>query len=53
MNANYKLNQNQKENRVINGIFKKTDLSRYHPIKRRRVRRLWRRMGTEEREAQW
>ena len=31
----------------------KTDLSRYHPIKRRRVRRSWRRMGKSEREAQW
>jgi len=40
-------------NRLINRIFKKIDFSTYHPIKRRRVRRLWRRMGTEERKAQW
>ena len=40
-------------NRLINRIFKKIDFSTYHPIKRKRVRRLWRRMGTEEREAQW
>ena len=40
-------------NRVINDVYTKTNFSNNHSIKRRKIRRRWRRMETNEREVQW